>query len=351
MSFLKFWKSDKSDKSDKGTEGTDNQVNDIQVETTEPQIIESQEAEPQVVDPQVTELPKPKVRWGKQLKKILTLKKELDDDVFEEIETILLTADLGIGVTQQLISSLEKAVARKELNDIDVAIKRLKDSMKQMLMEHQRPLNITSFETNGSPRVVLVVGVNGVGKTTSIGKIGYRLKQQGHSVMLAAGDTFRAAASEQLQRWGESQDIPVIAQGEGSDSAAVIFDAIGSATSRKCDVIIADTAGRLHNKEHLMNELSKIKRVIAKTDETAPHEVLLVVDASTGQNAIHQAKAFSEAVNVTGLILTKMDGSAKGGIVLALANEFKLPIYFVGVGEKVTDLLEFDVDQYLDGIF
>ncbi len=292
-------------------------------------------------------LPKPKVRWGTQLKALLLGKKQLDYDILEEIETLLLNADLGIEVTQNLIATIEETTTKKELANIDTIINKLKNTMLNMLQVNQRNFQVT----DQSPFIVLVVGVNGVGKTTSIGKLSYRLKQQGHSVLLAAGDTFRAAASEQLQHWGNNHSIDVIYQGEGADSAAVIYDAITSANARQHNVVIADTAGRLHNKSHLMDELSKIKRVIGKADDSAPHEVLLVVDASTGQNAIHQAREFGKAVNVSGLILTKMDGTAKGGILLALVNTFKLPIFFIGTGEKMTDLVPFDAQQYIDSIF
>lgn len=275
-------------------------------------------------------------------------RKTIDDDLFEELETQLLVADVGMDATQDIIDSLTAKVARKQLADPDALYKALREELTSLLQPVEQPLLIADDK---KPFVILVVGVNGVGKTTTIGKLAKRFQQQGKKVMLAAGDTFRAAAVEQLQVWGERNQVPVIAQHTGADSASVIFDAVQAAQSRGIDVIIADTAGRLHNKNHLMDELSKVKRVMAKLDVTAPHEVLLVLDAGTGQNAVNQAEQFRDAAGVTGLVLTKLDGTAKGGVIFALSKKFNLPVRFIGVGESIDDLQPFVADEFVKALF
>ena len=273
--------------------------------------------------------------------------KKIDDELFEELEEQLLIADVGFDTTQKLITTLTQQASRKELKDADALHDLLKNEMKSILDGAQQPLNIESHK----PFVILMVGVNGVGKTTTIGKLARQFQQQGKSVMLAAGDTFRAAAVEQLQVWGERNNIPVIAQHINADSASVIFDAMQAAKAKNIDVLIADTAGRLQNKSHLMDELKKIVRVIKKQDETAPHEIMLTIDAGTGQNAISQTKLFNEAVGVTGMTLTKLDGTAKGGIIFSIADQFNIPIRYIGVGEKIEDLRPFVADDFIDALF
>ena len=323
----------------------------IEIEAVETEIVETEVSKAEVIETEVIEsqtTTKGNRGWGKQLKDILLGRKTLDEDLEESIETILLSADVGVDTTNKLMSSLTQTSKRKQLAQQEFVFERIQQSMNTMLQQHQKSFVINNTD---KPMVILVVGVNGVGKTTSIGKLSHYIKQQGHSVMLAAGDTFRAAAAEQLQQWGQRNQIEVIAQQSGADSAAVIFDGIEAAQARNADVLIADTAGRLHNKDHLMQELSKIQRVMAKAHSSAPHEVLLVLDASTGQNAIHQARQFCQAVTVTGLILTKLDGTAKGGVLFALAEEFNLPVYFVGTGEKVDDWMVFDSQQFIEALF
>ncbi|SCC34566.1 fused signal recognition particle receptor [Gilliamella bombicola] len=273
--------------------------------------------------------------------------KKIDDALFEELEEQLLIADVGFDTTQKIIDNLTKQASRKELKDADALHVLLKQEMKSILDGVDKPLDINSH----NPFVILMVGVNGVGKTTTIGKLARQFQQQGKSVMLAAGDTFRAAAVEQLQVWGERNHIPVIAQHTNADSASVIFDAIQAAKAKKIDVLIADTAGRLQNKSHLMDELKKIVRVIKKQDETAPHEIMLTIDAGTGQNAISQTKLFNEAVGVTGMTLTKLDGTAKGGIIFSIADQFNIPIRYIGVGEKIEDLRPFVADDFINALF
>lgn len=269
--------------------------------------------------------------------------RKLDDEALEELESRLLMADVGVNVTNHLIQRLTERVSRQSLNDVPALIQALHDELLAILAPCQQPWQ----PSDSRPYVILTVGVNGVGKTTTIGKLAQWLQNTGHSVLLAAGDTFRAAAVEQLQVWGERNRIPVIAQKNGTDAASVIYDAIQAATARQIEVVIADTAGRLHTQLNLMEELKKIKRVIGKLDAAAPHEVLLVVDASTGQNALNQAVQFHEAVGVTGLILTKLDGTAKGGIVFAIAQRLGLPIRFIGVGESIEDLRPFDAAEFV----
>lgn len=279
-------------------------------------------------------------------------RKEIDEDLLDELEMILLTADVGIDATDRIIQNLTEQVSRKELRDPEALITSLKNQLQEILEPMSRPLDIDShLAKNSGPFVILMVGINGVGKTTTIGKLAKKYQLEGKSVMLAAGDTFRAAAVEQLQTWGERNNVPVMAQKTGADSAAVIFDAIQSAKAKKIDVLIADTAGRLHTQSNLMEELKKVKRVIAKVDETAPHEVMLVIDAGTGQNALNQAQQFQEAVEVSGITLTKLDGTAKGGIVFALAEQRQIPIRFIGVGESIDDLRTFDSKSFTEALF
>ncbi|MBU9829299.1 signal recognition particle-docking protein FtsY [Rahnella sp. FC061912-K] len=273
--------------------------------------------------------------------------KKIDDELFEELEEQLLIADVGVETTRKIITSLTEHASRKQLKDADALYGKLKEEMSEILSKVEQPLDVSGK----TPYVILMVGVNGVGKTTTIGKMARQFQAQGKSVMLAAGDTFRAAAVEQLQVWGQRNKIPVIAQQTGADSASVIFDAIQAAKARNVDVLIADTAGRLQNKAHLMEELKKIVRVMKKLDEDAPHEVMLTLDASTGQNAVSQAKLFNEAVGLTGITLTKLDGTAKGGVIFAIADQFSIPIRYIGVGEGIEDLRPFKADDFIEALF
>ncbi|MDG9759650.1 signal recognition particle-docking protein FtsY [Pseudomonas sediminis] len=293
-------------------------------------------------------LSKTSASLGEGMASLFLGKKAIDDDLLDDLETRLLTADVGVEATTTIIGNLTKRVARKELADSGALYKALQEELVTLLKPVEQPLVIDSAK---QPYVILVVGVNGVGKTTTIGKLAKKLQQDGKKVMLAAGDTFRAAAVEQLQVWGERNNIAVIAQHTGADSASVIFDAVQAAKSRGIDVLIADTAGRLHTKDNLMEELKKVRRVIGKLDETAPHEVLLVLDAGTGQNAISQAKQFNQTVNLTGLALTKLDGTAKGGVIFALAKQFGLPIRYIGVGEGIDDLRPFEAQAFVQALF
>ncbi|RFQ27828.1 signal recognition particle-docking protein FtsY, partial [Pseudomonas sp. ATCC 13867] len=293
-------------------------------------------------------LSKTSASLGEGMASLFLGKKAIDDDLLDEIETRLLTADVGVEATTTIVQNLTKRVARKELADSEALYKALQEELAGLLRPVEQPLTIAADK---QPYVILVVGVNGVGKTTTIGKLAKKLQQDGKKVMLAAGDTFRAAAVEQLQVWGERNNIAVIAQHTGADSASVIFDAVQAAKARGVDVLIADTAGRLHTKDNLMEELKKVRRVIGKLDQTAPHEVLLVLDAGTGQNAINQAKQFNNAVELTGLALTKLDGTAKGGVIFALAKQFGLPIRYIGVGEGIDDLRTFEADAFVRALF
>lgn len=285
---------------------------------------------------------------GEGMASLFMGKKVIDDDLLDEIETRLLTADVGVEATSAIVQNLTQKVARKQLADADALYKSLQEELAALLRPVEQPLKI---ESQNKPYVILVVGVNGAGKTTTIGKMAKKLQLEGKKVMLAAGDTFRAAAVEQLQVWGERNHIPVIAQHTGADSASVIFDAVQAAKARGVDVLIADTAGRLHTKDNLMEELKKVRRVIGKLDAEAPHEVLLVLDAGTGQNAISQAKYFNQSVELTGLALTKLDGTAKGGVIFALAKQFKLPIRYIGVGETIDDLRTFEAEPFVKALF
>src|SRR5690554_2188140 len=293
-------------------------------------------------------LSKTSANLGEGMANLFLGEKEIDDELLEEMETRLLMADVGIEATTLIMESLQQRVRRRELSNRNALYKALQNELEGLLAHVAKPMVVDSEKR---PYVILVVGVNGVGKTTTIGKLAKRLQGEGKQVMLAAGDTFRAAAVEQLQVWGERNNIPVVAQHTGADSASVVFDALQAAKSRGVDVLIADTAGRLHNKDNLMDELKKVKRVLAKLDAEAPHEVLLVLDAGTGQNAISQTKLFDQAVGLTGLALTKLDGTAKGGVIFALAKQFGLPIRFIGVGEQIDDLRPFTAPEFVKALF
>ncbi len=274
-------------------------------------------------------------------------KKNIDDDVLDEIETLLLTSDVGVEATQEIVADLTGRIQRKQLADADALFAALREDMAAILAPSTQPLEI---DAAAQPFVILMVGINGAGKTTTIGKLAKKFQNEGKSVMLAAGDTFRAAAVEQLQEWGRRNDVAVVAQHSGADSAAVIFDAVQSAKSKGIDVLIADTAGRLHTQSNLMEELKKVRRVITKLDDTAPHEVMLVLDAGIGQNAVVQAEQFRDAVGVSGITLTKLDGTAKGGVIFAVAKRLGLPIRFIGVGEGIDDLRSFNADEFVDAL-
>lgn len=328
------------------------------------EVIEAKEAETIIEQPQEKSQSKPekkgffariksglsRTRSGLSdgLADLLLGKKEIDDELLEDIETQLLMADIGVAATQDIIDDLTERTSRKELKDSDALFDALKQHLAELLTPCTEPLVI---DTAKKPYVILMVGVNGVGKTTTIGKMAKRFQSEGKSVMLAAGDTFRAAAVEQLQTWGERNDVPVVAQHTGADSASVIFDAVQSAQAKGVDVVIADTAGRLQNKGHLMQELEKVVRVMKKLDDSAPHEVMLVLDAGTGQNALNQAKTFQQAVGVTSISLSKLDGTAKGGIIFAIAKELGLPVRFIGVGEGIDDLRPFEAEEFIKALF
>ncbi len=275
------------------------------------------------------------------------LRGKIDDELLEDLEARLLMADVGVEATQKIVDKLNSELGRKQKSDAVALMDMLHQQMQDILEPCSQPLALSSEQ---APFVILVVGVNGVGKTTTIGKLAKQLQQQNKTVILAAGDTFRAAAVEQLQTWGKRNNVPVISQGQGADSASVIFDAMQAASARKIDVLIADTAGRLHTQQNLMEELKKVKRVTQKLDPTAPHEIMLVVDAGTGQNALNQARQFNLAVGVTGITVTKLDGTAKGGILFAIANELGIPIRFIGIGEGVEDLRVFDAKEFVKAL-
>ncbi|CAB5505639.1 Signal recognition particle receptor FtsY [Bathymodiolus thermophilus thioautotrophic gill symbiont] len=289
---------------------------------------------------------KSRKKLGSGLSSLLLGKKSIDEDLLEELEILLITADIGINTTDKILESVRKNASRKILKDSDALYDFLKNELAKLLLEDNQ-LNIERQETF----VILVVGVNGAGKTTTIGKLAKSFQNQGKSVMLAAGDTFRAAAVEQLKVWGQRNKIPVIAQDTGADAASVIFDAYQSAQAKNIDILIADTAGRLHTQDNLMQELAKIKRVIAKQNATAPHETMLVIDGSSGQNAINQAKAFNQAITLNGISITKLDGTAKGGVLFAIADELNLPIRYIGVGEGIDDLKPFEPKEFIEALF
>ena len=273
--------------------------------------------------------------------------RKIDAEVLDDLETRLITADVGLEATEKILEDLRKRVARQELNDVDALLKALKQSMSHILTPVEQPFAV---DPKFKPFVILVVGINGAGKTTTIGKLSARLLAEGKSVMLAAGDTFRAAAREQLEVWAERNNVPIVSQQSGAEPAAVIFDAFNAARARQIDVLIADTAGRLHTQTHLMDELKKVKRVLARIDPTAPHEVLLVLDGTIGQNAVAQAEEFNKGLGVTGLVITKLDGTAKGGVVLAIAQRLKIPIRFIGVGEQSEDFGVFSASEFVSAL-
>jgi fused signal recognition particle receptor len=273
--------------------------------------------------------------------------RKIDAEILDELETRLITADVGVEASSRILEELRKRVARKELNDVNALLKALNEAMSQILAPVERPLEINPAH---KPFVILVVGINGAGKTTTIGKLSARLLAEGKSVMLAAGDTFRAAAREQLEVWAERNNVPIVAQQAGAEPAAVIFDALNAARARAIDVLIADTAGRLHTQTHLMDELKKVKRVLARLDPSAPHEILLVLDGTIGQNAVAQAEEFNKGLGVTGLVITKLDGTAKGGVVLAIAQRLKIPIRFIGVGEQSEDFGVFNASEFVSAL-
>ncbi|WPC74011.1 signal recognition particle-docking protein FtsY [Vibrio porteresiae] len=334
------------------------------LESTEELNAESVETIEEIEEPQVQlkEQEKPTESFFARLKRSLSRTKanigagffglfkgkKIDDDLFEELEEQLLIADVGMDTTTKIINSLTEKASRQELRDGEALYGLLKEEMAEILAKVEQPLVIDQAKT---PYVILMVGVNGVGKTTTIGKLAKQFQADGKKVMLAAGDTFRAAAVEQLQVWGQRNNVPVIAQHTGADSASVIYDAIEAAKARGYDVVIADTAGRLQNKSNLMEELRKIVRVMKKIDDSAPHEIMLTLDAGTGQNAISQAKLFTEAAPLTGITLTKLDGTAKGGVIFALADQFQIPIRYIGVGEGIDDLRPFETQQFIDALF
>ncbi|EGU30013.1 signal recognition particle-docking protein FtsY [Vibrio scophthalmi] len=351
-------------------EVVEEQQNDTEQEIVAQQVVEVEtrpeaeaeaEAE-QPVTPRVVEQEKPTESFFARLKRSLARTKanigagffglfkgkQIDDDLFEELEEQLLIADVGMETTMKIINNLTEKASRQDLKDGEALYGLLKDEMAEILSHVEKPLDVNNGNT---PFVILMVGVNGVGKTTTIGKLAKQFQAEGKKVMLAAGDTFRAAAVEQLQVWGERNDVPVIAQHTGADSASVIYDAIEAAKARGYDVVIADTAGRLQNKANLMEELRKIVRVMKKIDDSAPHEVMLTLDAATGQNAISQAKLFSDVAPLTGITLTKLDGTAKGGVIFALADQFQIPIRYIGVGEGIDDLRPFETQEFIDALF
>jgi fused signal recognition particle receptor len=294
-------------------------------------------------------LSRSRASFTQRIDEIVLGKKEIDAELFDDLEEVLVTADLGIKTTQELLEQARQTVKRDELSDPQVIKSILRQRLKEYLTAHDQPAELEIPE--GTPLVIMVVGVNGVGKTTTIGKIARKFINDGQSVLLVAADTFRAAATSQLQIWGERNNVRVVAQHEGADPSAVVFDAMSVASAKNYNVVLVDTAGRLHTKVNLMEELKKIKRVMGKQLEGAPHEILLVIDATTGQNGISQAILFDEAVGVTGIALTKLDGTAKGGIIANISNELKLPIRFIGVGEQADDLRDFDADEYLEALF
>ncbi|SEQ14556.1 signal recognition particle-docking protein FtsY [Basfia succiniciproducens] len=332
---------EKEQQTAEATHSTDLDVNEVAVETQE------KPGKGGFFSRLVKGLLKTKQNIGAGFLSLFTGKK-IDDELFEELEEQLLIADIGVPTTAKIIKNLTEHASRVQLKDAQALYQQLKVEMAEILKPVEQPLIV---DTVRKPYVILMVGVNGVGKTTTIGKLARQFQQQGKSVMLAAGDTFRAAAVEQLQVWGERNNIPVVAQSTGSDSASVIFDAMQSAAARNADILIADTAGRLQNKNNLMDELKKIVRVMKKYDESAPHEIMLTLDAGTGQNAISQAKLFHEAVGLTGISLTKLDGTAKGGVIFAIADQFNLPIRYIGVGEKIEDLRPFHAEEFIDALF
>ena len=305
------------------------------------------EEQPETAAPLDAKLSRTRSKFRDNLLDFMLGNKPIDADLLEELESQLIMADVGIDATERVMSSLNRQVTRSEVSDSDALRQALQVELVKLLTPVEQPMEIPDSE---SPFVILVVGVNGSGKTTTIGKLAKQLQDGGKSVMLAAGDTFRAAAVEQLQTWGERNNVPVVAQGTGADSASVIYDAVQSAKARGIDVLIADTAGRLHTQNNLMEELQKVKRVIGKVDPDAPHETLIVLDGGTGQNALNQASQFHEAMQLTGMVITKLDGTAKGGVIFAIAERLGLPIRFIGVGEQVADLEVFEAERYVNAL-
>lgn len=339
------------------TESRDNDLRDTQV--SEPAKIDSPASSTAIIDTTTSEaasthtesdlsksLEKTKRTFSDGMADFLLGKKSIDLNLLDELETRLLSADVGMDATTTIIDELQNSISRKTINDIDALQLKLAEIMKSILQPCEQTLNTSTAK----PFVILVVGINGAGKTTSIGKLAHHFIQQGKTVMLAAGDTFRAAAVEQLQEWGRRNNVPVVAQGPGADPASVIFDAVESASSKNIDIIIADTAGRLHTQDNLMDELEKIKRVLGKLDATAPHETLIVMDAGFGQNALHQVQQFNNAIGLTGIAVTKLDGTAKGGILFSIASNLKLPVRFIGVGEGINDLKPFNAAEFVDAL-
>ncbi|MCG9654842.1 signal recognition particle-docking protein FtsY [Vibrio vulnificus] len=351
-----------SESDEKTVESVEPIANQEVVEEVAVEPISESEAEESVEATRVQEQEKPTESFFARLKRSLSRTKanigagffglfkgkKIDDDLFEELEEQLLVADVGMDTTLKIIENLTEKASRRDLKDGEALYGLLKEEMAEILTKVEQPLQVDSSKT---PYVILMVGVNGVGKTTTIGKLAKQFQNQGKKVMLAAGDTFRAAAVEQLQVWGERNNVPVIAQHTGADSASVIYDAIEAAKARGVDVVIADTAGRLQNKSNLMEELRKIVRVMKKIDDSAPHEIMLTLDAGTGQNAISQAKLFSDVAPITGITLTKLDGTAKGGVIFAIADQFNIPIRYIGVGEGIEDLRPFETQEFIDALF
>ncbi len=339
----------------------DTQLAEAEAEA-EAEVVEEEPQPEPTPEPRVVEQEKPTESFFARLKRSLARTKanigagffglfkgkQIDDDLFEELEEQLLIADVGMDTTLKIIENLTEKASRQQLKDGEALYALLKEEMADILSQVEQPLVV---DTTKTPYVILMVGVNGVGKTTTIGKLAKQFQAEGKSVMLAAGDTFRAAAVEQLQVWGDRNNVPVVAQHTGADSASVIYDAIESAKAKGVDVVIADTAGRLQNKSNLMEELRKIVRVMQKVDDSAPHEIMLTLDAGTGQNAISQAKLFSDVAPLTGITLTKLDGTAKGGVIFALADQFQIPIRYIGVGEGIDDLRPFETKEFIDALF
>lgn len=345
FNFFKKDKDKESKTSIESTASTESQApKDIQQDTSEAVA----ENKPSFFARLKSSLSRTRNQLASKLASLVLGKKEIDAELLQQLEKILLEADLGVVVTKNIIQHLTNSLNRQQLKNPQDLFAQLKAELESQLLPLQQPLTIS---TEQKPFVIMMIGVNGTGKTTSIGKLANQLKNQGYQLCLAAGDTFRAAAVEQLNVWADRLSIPIIKQHTGADSASVIFDALQSAQAKQQDILIADTAGRLHNKSHLMDELKKIKRVLGKLDPTAPHEVLLVIDATTGQNALQQAEIFTKEIGVTGLILTKLDGTARGGIVFAIGQKLGLPIRYIGVGEGVEDLRPFDAKAFVEALF
>ncbi|MDP1603068.1 MAG: signal recognition particle-docking protein FtsY [Legionella sp.] len=348
---IKWFKKNQSVSSDAVEElpAVTDKVNVIEETITPPMALPEESSELGIYGRFKRGLTKTRQQFGEGIGRLLLGKKSLDAAVFEELETLLLHADVGIDTTQDILKQLEGELERKKLLDGDAVFQALKERLQAILQKNATPLRIETPDK--TPFVILTVGVNGAGKTTTIGKLAKQYQLQGKKVMLAAGDTFRAAAVQQLQVWGERNQIPVIAQHAGADSASVVYDALQAATARGVDVLIADTAGRLHTQTNLMEELKKVKRVMQKLNPNAPHETMLVLDASIGQNALNQAREFHQAIGLTGITMTKLDGTAKGGILFAIANELAIPFRYLGVGEGIDDLRPFDAPQFVRALF